>query len=99
MVKERGANIMKKNINYLKNSNVENFMKLIMLTFFACCVTMIFVGCENGNKNIDKNKLTSSEIDLMPISRNQDELDVVSLSGELNTTESRGKNKRTRRSL
>ena len=24
-----------------------------MLTFFVCCVTIIFVGCENGNSNIN----------------------------------------------
>lgn len=27
--------------------------KLVMLTIFACCVTMSLVGCENGNINID----------------------------------------------
>ena len=28
--------------------------KLIMLTFFVCCVTITFVGCENGNININE---------------------------------------------
>ena len=27
--------------------------KLVMLTFFVCCVTILFVGCENGNININ----------------------------------------------
>ncbi len=40
--------------------------KLIMLTFLLGCVTMLFVGCENGKKEVngfisgEKNDLVSS---------------------------------------
>lgn len=38
-------------------------MRLIMLTFFVCCVTIILVGCENGN--IEINEFASGETEFL----------------------------------
>lgn len=40
-----------------------NISKLIMLTFFVSCVTIFFVGCENGN--IEINNSVSGESDFI----------------------------------
>lgn len=38
----------------LKNGGELQMKKLIMLTFFVSCVTILFVGCENGNIKINE---------------------------------------------
>lgn len=71
-----------------------------MLTIFSCCVTITFVGCENGNKNIDKNKLTSGEIDAVRLSGESVKTDGIRFSGDEEAIKSRRRNKESeRRSL
>lgn len=62
---------MRKIKEYLKNKGITSIVKLIMLTFFTCCVTIAFVGCENGNLNIDKDKLSSNRLDISYLSGEQ----------------------------
>ncbi len=42
---------------------MRKIIMLTMLTFLVCCVTMLFVGCENGN--LEKNKPESGKNDTL----------------------------------
>lgn len=87
--------MMKNNCFMIKNT--QKFAKLIMLTFFTCCVTITFVGCENGNKNIENSKLTSNGNDMVSLFEKQNEDSGMLLFEEIDVKESR--RERNRRSL